>query len=107
MNELNIYTHFNYRKLRKKANLYFDKKYVWYYPHTVFAPKHGKFTLSLGKNSIRICYWDEDTEEGKAAKEYIKQFIEDNFSHKTIGITYIGKCDIIKDFDNIKTIQIQ
>lgn len=107
MNELNIYTNFNYRKILKSANLLFDGRYIHCHAKTVFAPKNGTFSISLTRWNIRICYWNENTEQGMQEKNLIKKFIEENFSDKTIGITCLGPCDILNDLGSVRVMQIK
>lgn len=107
MNELNIYADFNYRKILKNANLLFDGHYFHCHAKTIFAPKNGTFSISLNKWNIRICYWNEHTEQGAKAKALIIKFIEENFSNKTIGVTCFGSCDILNELDSVKTMQIK
>lgn len=106
MVEINIYTKFNYIKIKHRANIYFNKKYKWYNSKTVFAPKYGNYLVSLKHNNIRICYWDKCYEENIKTKQLIKNFIKDNFSNQTIGIKTTGKCDIFDELKTIKTIQL-
>lgn len=109
INELNIYTDFKYRKMIKRANLYFNNRYLWYCPKTVFAPQLGNYTISFSKRNIRICCWkkDENTEQYQRSKNILKSFIEDNLQNNIIGITFNPDCDILDLVSNIKKINIQ
>lgn len=104
MNELNIYDNFNYKKILKEVNLYFNGYYKWYNAKTVFAPKEGKYTLSIDKWNIRICYWDENSPEGIKTKELIKKFVNLYFSKNTAFIVHYGNCDFLKDYHNVEII---
>lgn len=107
MTQINIYTKkINYRRLLKQTNLYFENKYVWYRPLTVFAPYAGKYLVSINKGNIRLCYWDENTKEGENAKKILKKYIIDTLSNSTIGIDCSENCDFFSDINTIKTIRI-
>ena len=107
MNELNIYTHYNYKRMIKKANRCFSNIYTWYNPKTVFAPETGTFSISINRYSIRICYWDIHSVQGKREIENIKKFIEETFENQTIGIKYYGNYNILSDLKSVKTIQMR
>lgn len=94
MNELNIYARYNYKELVRNANLFFNKKYCWYNPQTVFAPNDGKFSLAIRPYNIHLSYWDEDTKQGKNEKRSLKHFLENNIKNMTIALEYDKKCDI-------------
>lgn len=109
VHELNLYTNYNYRKIVKRANLYFNKKYLWYSPRNIFAPQYGNYTISFYKKNIRICCWqkNDDNEEYQNTKNFIKEFLDNNLKNDTIGITFNQNCDILDLVNSIKTIQIQ
>lgn len=106
MNELNIYTKFNYKKIVKNANIFFDNNYNQLKYKTVFANKDDTFTVSIYKHSIRICYWNENTEKGNQSKILLKKFLVNNFSGNTLIISTYGNCDIINQPNTFKTIQL-
>lgn len=106
MNELYIYTKFNYKKMIKKANAFFENKHNKCKFKTVFADRDDTFTVSINKQSIRICYWDENTEKGKKTENNLKKFLINNFSGSTLVISVHGKCDIINQPNSFKTIQL-
>ena len=100
MNHINIYARYNYCALVKKANLFFNNKYNWYNPKTVFAPFHGTYTLSIYKYNIHISYWDEYTENGKLEREFIKKFLQENIINMNISLDYDESCDIVSLLKN-------
>lgn len=109
INELNIYTDFNYKRMIKRANLYFTKRYLWYCPKKIFAPQYGNYTISFYKRNIRICCWENnsDIEQYKKTKDFIRFFIENNLKSNVVGITFNQNCNILDLVSNIKTIHIQ
>ena len=108
MNELCIYKKLKYRQIIKRANNSFaNRKKNPFLFKTVFAQQNEAYSISIDKNLIRICYWDENSNEGISAKKKIIKFLSDSFSGETIFISKNGKCDILNDLDNIKTIQIK
>ena len=94
MNELNIYAKYNYKKLVKQANLYFNQRYSWLKPQTVFAPYDGKFMIAIRKNNIHLSYWDEETEQGYNEKEKLKCFLQENVKNMTIFLQSSQHCEI-------------
>ena len=106
MIEINIYTKFNYTKIKKQANIFFNQNYKWYNLKTVFVVNNDTYLISLRKNNIRICYWDISGDENNSTKKLIKNFLKENFSNKTIGVTIIGKCDIFDELTTINTIYL-
>lgn len=106
MNELHIYKKIKYWNILKRANILFGRDCPWFMYKTVFAKKENKYTVYINKYFIRICYWDEYSEDGIFAKNLIKNFLLDNFSGETIVVSKTGKCDILNDLNNIKTIQL-
>lgn len=107
MNEINIYAKYNYKKARKKANIYFNKKYNRLNMKTIFAPKAGTYSVSLRKNNIRICYWEENTKNGKKNIDLIKRFVEEIFHNNVIGFTFDGETNILNNLNSIKKIRLQ
>lgn len=106
MNELYIYKKIKYKKILKSANAIFESKKRFIFYKTIFAEKYNTYTVSINKNSIRICYWSEHSEDGIIAKNIISKFLSDNFSGETLTITKNGTCDILNNLKNIKTIQL-
>lgn len=107
MNELNIYKKFNYKRILKIANLYFNNNYKWYNAKTVFAPQNGGYTISLNKYNIRICYWLGDTIEEEKSKEIIKEFILEILNSENTNIICYGDCDILDNIAFINKIQLR
>ena len=107
MNELNIYKKFSYKKTLKTANLYFNNNYKWYNKKTVFAPQNGRYTISLNKYNVRICYWFNNTQEDKKTKEMIKNFILDILNNENTNIICSGECDLLDNISFIKKIQLK
>lgn len=107
MNELNIYKNFNYRKLRKLANTYFNEHYKWYNARTVFASREALYTVSISRKNIRICYWDEQSERGDGVKEILREFLSLVFHNERIDVVYTGNCDILEGITSINKIQVK
>ena len=105
MIEINIYTKFNYRVMKRNLNKEFGEKNKIFVKKPVFCFDDN--TISLRKNNIRICYSDIKSKYGNSSKRRIQDFIENNFSHQTIGVKTSRKCDIFDKLLSIKTIQIQ
>lgn len=72
----------------------------------LFLQKNNTYTISINKNSIRICYWDELSKNGIKSKKLIKKFLLDNFYGETLIVSKNGDCDILKELDHIKIIQL-
>ena len=106
MNEIYIYKKIKYKKILKSASAIFENKKRYLFYKTIFAKKYNTYTISINKNSIRICYWSEHSEDGINAKKTIAKFLSDNFSGETLVITKNGTCDILNDLANIKTIKL-
>lgn len=104
MNELNIYARYNYKRLIRKANLYFNKKFHWLFPQTVFAPLDGKYSIAFRKYSIHISYWDEESQQCKEEKNSLKTFLSNNVYDMKIVLEYDKKCDITEMLEKNNTL---
>lgn len=107
MNELNIYRNFNYRELRKLANIYFNGHYKWYNARTVFASQKAQYTVSINKNNIRICYCDGQSEQEKSVKEILRKFLLLVFHNESIDVIYTDNCDILEGIISANKIQVK
>ena len=106
MNEIYIYKKIKYKRILKSASEIFENKKRYIVHKTIFAEKHNTYSVSINKNSIRICYWNEFSEDGINAKNIITKFLTDNFSGETLIVTKNGTCDIFDNLKNINIIQI-
>lgn len=106
MNELNIYKNFNYNKLLKISNLYFNANYKWYNKKTVFAPEKGKYTVSISKYNVRICYWSDTSTEFDKDFLLIKNYLFEILENKKTNIICFGECNILDNFTSINKIQL-
>ena len=106
MNELNIYNIYNYRKLKKISNIYCDGGYKWYNAKTVFSPLQLNCTISINKNKIRICYWDEYSEKGKQTIIYIKNYILQISKESNDMLYYTGQGNEFKNCGNLERLHI-
>lgn len=107
MNEINIYVNYNYKKVKIQANLFFNKNFNKFNAKTVFAPQEGTYSISLRKNNIRICYWEENTKHGQKNINTIKKFLTKVFKNHTIGFTFVGNTNILNSLSSIKKIRLQ
>lgn len=107
MNELNIYKNFNYRKLLRTANIYFNSNCKWYNKKTVFAPEDGNYTISINRYNIRICYWTDNSIESEKIKVKLKDFLLTVLENKKTKVICSGECDILDNLTFIKKIQLK
>lgn len=105
MNEIYIYKKLNYRKVIRSANILFNNKHSFLFDKTVIANKDDTYTVSINKNSIRICYWDEHSKKGRKEINTIQEFLLRNFCGDTIYILKKGDCSILSNLKNINIIQ--
>lgn len=107
MNELNIYKKFDYNKLLKISNLYFNNKYKWYNKKTVFAPEKGIYTVSISKYNVRICYWTDTSAEFEKDYLLIKKYLSEILDNQKTNIVCYGECNILDSFTFINKIQLR
>lgn len=107
MNELNIYKKFNYNRLLKISNLYFNSNYKWYSKKTVFAPEKGKYTVSISKYNVRICYWVDSHAEFEKDYLLIKRYLFEIFENQKTNVVCSGECNILDDFTFVNKIQLR
>ncbi len=106
MNELNIYKKFNYNKLLKISNLYFNTNYKWYNKKTVFAPERGRYTVSISRYNVRICYWNDTSTEFEKDYSLIKKYLFEILENQKTNIICLGECNILDNFTFINKIQL-